>query len=292
MLTAPTTSAEALQRAGSLAAVSDTPRLDAELLLMAASGVSRTALYAWPEQALSPAVAELFQAMLARRAAGEPIAHITGRREFWSLDLSVNNATLIPRPDTEILVEVALSYLPLSASRILDLGTGTGAIALALATERPNAFIYAVDNNPDAVALAQYNANNLALKNVFIDQASWLDTTWAAQLSAGQRFDMIVSNPPYIDQNDHHLAEGDLRFEPLTALVAAEGGLSDIAAIISLAPNLLIPGGYLWLEHGWQQQLAVNALLQSAGYNSLESHTDFGGNPRVTGGRWQWPIKP
>ena len=277
------TISEALRLAAQLSVVSDSPRLDAELLLAAVSGFDRTYFYTWPERELDGAVAERFLTLLKRREAGEPVAHITGQREFWSLNLAIDSSTLIPRPDTEVLVEVALEHLPEGAARVLDLGTGSGAIALALATERPNAAVKGVDQSADAVALAKTNAKRLGLERVHFSQGSWLDAAWLAQVACEQPFDLLVSNPPYIDENDPHLSEGDVRFEPKAALVAPEQGLADIKAIIALALNIVKPTGSLWLEHGWQQAVDVQRLLLAAGFKHVETRKDYGGNPRVTG---------
>ncbi|HEY7773145.1 MAG TPA: peptide chain release factor N(5)-glutamine methyltransferase [Marinagarivorans sp.] len=284
---------QALKLAARLTEVSDSPRLDAELLLAAASGLNRTYFYTWPEKVLNAEVEAKFLALLARREQGEPIAHITGMREFWSLPLSVNNTTLIPRPDTEVLVEVALQQLaayPAGAGncdhppRILDLGTGTGAIALALASEYPKACITGIDQSAAAVALAQKNAHSLGLAQVKFSIGSWLDETWCEAIKAAGPFDLIVSNPPYIDASDPHLSCGDVRFEPIQALVAPDNGLADIRQIIALACELLKPGASLWLEHGWQQAEAVAALLADAGFRQITTRSDYGGNPRITGG--------
>lgn len=292
---APPTIAWALRQAVRLEAISDSPRLDVELLLANASGFDRTYLYTWPERALSPQVAAQFEAKLARRIAGEPVAHIIGQREFWSLPLMVDNTTLIPRPDTEILVDVALNAInqrgaikcssspSKTAPRILDLGTGTGAIALALASELPHACITAVDQSAQAVLLAKRNACALG-KNITVQQGSWLDSAWQAQMAQQPMFDCIVSNPPYIDERDPHLAQGDVRFEPLSALVAGNEGYADLFAIIDLARTLLSPSGSLWLEHGYQQAAKVREYFIAAGFTQVASHNDYGGNPRVTGG--------
>ena len=280
------TIAEALRQAASLIEVTDTPRLDVELLLAVATGYSRTFIFTWPEQVLTPTAQHTFEQMLARRLQGEPIAYITGQREFWSLALHTNNSTLIPRPDTEVLVEVALKHLPSDACRILDLGTGTGAIALALASERANASILAVDASPDACALAQLNARSLGFQHVQVECGSWLDLHFVQQLQQQPPFDLVVSNPPYITETDEHLRQGDVRFEPRSALVAADNGLADIHVITQLATTLLKKGGYLWFEHGWQQADSVAALLRAAGFSDVCSVNDFGGNARVSGGRW------
>ncbi|EHM2228444.1 peptide chain release factor N(5)-glutamine methyltransferase [Salmonella bongori] len=258
---------------------SDSPRRDAEILLEYVTGKGRTYIMAFGETPLTDAQQQQLEALLQRRKQGEPVAHLTGVREFWSLPLFVSPATLIPRPDTECLVEQALARLPAKKCHILDLGTGTGAIALALASERPDCDVTAVDRMPDAVALARRNTEHLAIRNVRILQSCWFSAL------PGQRFDMIVSNPPYIDAQDPHLAEGDVRFEPLSALVADANGMADIIHIIDHARQVLTPGGYLLLEHGWQQGDAVRAAFQQAGYSDVETCRDYGGNERVTCGR-------
>ncbi|WP_213132567.1 peptide chain release factor N(5)-glutamine methyltransferase [Citrobacter sp. FP75] len=258
---------------------SDSPRRDAEILLEYVTGKARTFILAFGETELTAAQHEQLNALLARRQRGEPVAHLTGVREFWSLPLFVSPATLIPRPDTECLVEQALARLPASPCRVVDLGTGTGAIALALASERPDCEITAVDRMPDAVALATRNAQHLGIKNVRVLQSDWFSAL------QGQQFDMIVSNPPYIDEQDPHLAQGDVRFEPLTALVAGASGLADIVHIIDQSSRVLTPGGYLLLEHGWQQGEAVRDAFMRAGYLAVETCRDYGGNERVTLGR-------
>ncbi|WP_171923698.1 peptide chain release factor N(5)-glutamine methyltransferase [Salmonella bongori] len=258
---------------------SDSPRRDAEILLEYVTGKGRTYIMAFGETPLTDVQQQQLEALLQRRKQGEPVAHLTGVREFWSLPLFVSPATLIPRPDTECLVEQALARLPAKKCHILDLGTGTGAIALALASERPDCDVTAVDRMPDAVALARRNAEHLAIRNVRILQSYWFSAL------PGQRFDMIVSNPPYIDAQDPHLAEGDVRFEPLSALVADANGMADIIHIIDHARQVLTPGGYLLLEHGWQQGDAVRAAFQQAGYSDVETCRDYGGNERVTCGR-------
>ncbi|MEG1422954.1 MAG: peptide chain release factor N(5)-glutamine methyltransferase [Citrobacter sp.] len=258
---------------------SDSPRRDAEILLEYVTGKARTFILAFGETELTAAQHEQLNSLVARRQRGEPVAHLTGVREFWSLPLFVSPATLIPRPDTECLVEQALARLPASACRIVDLGTGTGAIALALASERPDCEVTAVDRMPDAVALATRNAQHLGIRNVRVLQSDWFSAL------QGQRFDMIVSNPPYIDEQDPHLAQGDVRFEPLTALVAGANGLADIVHIIDQSQHVLTPGGYLLLEHGWQQGEAVRDAFMRAGYLAVETCRDYGGNERITLGR-------
>ncbi|EMH0684086.1 peptide chain release factor N(5)-glutamine methyltransferase [Klebsiella aerogenes] len=259
---------------------SDSPRRDAEILLGHVTGKARTWILAFDETVLTAEQLAELEALLARRVNGEPVAHLVGQREFWSLPLFVSPATLIPRPDTECLVEQALVRLPQTACRILDLGTGTGAIALALASERADCKVTAVDFMPDAAALAARNAAHLALNNVTVLQSDWFSAL------KGQRFAMIVSNPPYIDETDPHLAEGDVRFEPRTALVAADQGLADLAHIIREGRQYLLPGGFMLLEHGWKQGEAVRALFNEAGYLDVETCRDYGDNERLTLGRW------
>lgn len=260
---------------------SDSPRRDAEILLEYVTGKGRTWILAFGETELTDAQRQQLAALLARRRRGEPIAHLIGEREFWSLPLFVSPATLIPRPDTECLVEQALARLPAASCRILDLGTGTGAIALALASERPDCDVTAVDRMPEAVALAQRNATRHAITNVRILQSDWFNAL------AGNRFEMIVSNPPYIDELDPHLSQGDVRFEPLTALVAGDHGMADIKHIIERARAVLMPEGMLLLEHGWQQGTAVRDAFVRAGYHDVETCRDYGDNERVTLGRWR-----
>lgn len=273
-----TTVQTCLQRAAELTD-SDSPRLDVELLLAQVLERDRTYLYTWPEKILTPAQQAAFETLLNERKQGRPVAHLLGQREFWGLPLAVDNSTLIPRPDTETLVEAALALSLAENARVLDLGTGTGAIALALATEQPGWQITAVDFSPAAVALAERNRKTLELHNVCIRQSDWF-----AQLEPGH-FDLIVSNPPYIDADDPHLSQGDVRFEPLSALVAEQQGLADIAHIITAGCDYLRPGGWLLLEHGYTQGAAVRNLLQQAGYQAVTTHTDLGDNERISGGR-------
>ncbi|UYB51521.1 peptide chain release factor N(5)-glutamine methyltransferase [Xanthomonas sp. AM6] len=255
-------------------------RADAEALLLHALQRDRAWLFAHARDPLPAAAAQGFGELLARRAQGEPVAYLTGRRGFWTLDLAVGPATLIPRADTERLVELALERLdPAPGRRIADLGTGSGAIALALASERPQAQVLATDLSEAALAVAQANARAHGLDNVAFAHGSWL-----APL-AGQRFDLIASNPPYIAAGDPHLAQGDLRYEPASALASGADGLDDIRRIAAAAPAHLLPGGWLLLEHGWDQGAAVRALLAAAGFGDVATHQDLEARDRVTLGR-------
>jgi release factor glutamine methyltransferase len=259
---------------------SPTPRLDAELLLAHVLGTSRSYLHTWPERELDAPQLERYQAAIVRRQAGEPVAYILGQQGFWSLELEVAAHTLIPRPDTELLVETVLALLPATPTALLDLGTGTGAIALALASERPAWRLTGVDRVPEAVALAERNRARLKLSN-----ANFAESHWFSAL-VGQRFQLIVSNPPYIAADDRHLAEGDVRFEPSSALVAGADGLDDIRLIIQQAPGYLEAGGWLLLEHGFDQAAAVRELLSARGFSAVESWRDLGGHERISLGRF------
>lgn len=258
---------------------SDSARLDAELLLCHVLDKPRSYLFTWPERTLSESQQSAFEALLVRREAGEPVAYLLGQREFWGLPLEVSADTLIPRPDTETLVEAALEQLPDGDHRVADLGTGTGAIALALASERPGWQLVASDRVAAAAALARRNRDRLGLGNVEI-----LVGSWCQPLSGC--FDMIVSNPPYIDPRDPHLEQGDVRFEPRSALVAEEAGLADIRLIAEQARQYLATAGWLLLEHGRDQDAAVRTLLQSLGYSQAQTLADLGGRPRVTRACW------
>jgi len=258
---------------------SPTERLDAELLLAAAIGKSRSYLHTWPERIVSSEDAEAYAGYLQRRRAGEPVAYILGQQGFWKIDLEVAPHTLIPRPDTELLVETALELQPAAPAKVLDLGTGTGAIALALASDCPVWQVTAVDRVDEAVALAERNRQRLGLGNVKVLASHWFSSL------AGERFDLIVSNPPYIAAQDPHLVEGDVRFEPSSALVAGADGLDDLRLIVSEAPQYLLPGGWLLLEHGYDQADAVRALLAVQGFTEVASRKDLGGHERISLGR-------
>nr|WP_298114174.1 peptide chain release factor N(5)-glutamine methyltransferase [uncultured Pseudomonas sp.] len=259
---------------------SPTPRLDAELLLAQALGKSRSYLRTWAEREVDAALQARFAADLERRRAGEPVAYILGQQGFWSLELEVAPHTLIPRPDTELLVETSLALLPATPVTVLDLGTGTGAIALALASERPAWRVTGVDRVAEAVALAERNRARLKLSNAAFTESHWFGAL------VGQRYRLIVSNPPYIAAADHHLDRGDVRFEPSSALVAGEDGLDDIRLIVEQAPDHLEAGGWLLLEHGFDQAAAVRELLVARGFTAVESRRDLGGHERISLGRF------
>ncbi|WP_372998429.1 peptide chain release factor N(5)-glutamine methyltransferase [Marinobacter sp.] len=270
---------EGLLKAAAARIDSDSPRLDAELLLSHITGLSRTSFRAWPEREVTDAQAEAFEALVQDRVAGRPVAHLLGQQEFWSLPLNVSASTLIPRADTECLVEVALD-LPLPRqARVLDLGTGTGAIALALASERSQWRITACDSVAEAVELARENAVALGL-SVSVVQSAWFSGL------EPDRFDLIVSNPPYIPDHDHHLTEGDVRFEPASALVSGSDGLDDLRLIVAQAPDWLVEDGWLLVEHGFDQAEAVAGLFHARGFKDIETRQDFGDRDRMTLGKW------
>ncbi len=269
------------EAAGQLAQVSASPRLDAELLLAAALGRPRSHLHAWPERVLELEPAARFAAWLDRRRAGEPVAYILGRREFWSLELEVTPDTLIPRPETELLVELALERLPANRPvTVADLGTGSGAIALALAVERPQARIIATDQSFAALAVARRNARRLNISRVEFRQGDW-----CAPL-ASERFELIIANPPYVAADDPRWRESQLRFEPAAALISGADGLDALRAIIAAAPEHLAPDGWLLLEHGYDQGETVPALLQERGFGEVSDYQDAAGLSRSSGGRW------
>lgn len=259
---------------------SPTARLDAELLLAAALGKPRSFLHTWPERIVSTEAAQAFDGYLQRRRTGEPVAYILGQQGFWNIDLEVATHTLIPRPETEMLVETALELLPGAIPhRLLDLGTGTGAIALSLAKDRPQWSVTAVDRVEQAVDLAERNRQRMHLDNANVLLSHWFSAV------EGQRFDLILSNPPYIASNDPHLVEGDVRFEPSSALVSGTDGLDDLRLIVSQAPAYLEPGGWLLLEHGYDQGAAVRDLLNTYGFEQIQTRRDLGDHERITFGR-------
>lgn len=274
---------DALTWAKFLLANSDSALLDAQVLLAYVLGKETIYLLTWPERDISAEQKSKFEELINKRINGVPVAHLTGTREFWSLPLKVNNSTLIPRPDTEILVEAALEFCPADAD-ILDLGTGTGAIILALASELPKANCLGIDFSEAAVQLATENAQQLKINNVLFKQSNWFENV------AGE-YDLIVSNPPYIDKNDHHLQQGDVRFEPLSALVAADKGLADIQLIAKQATDYLKEGGALLIEHGFEQGALVRDILQNLSYSQVKTIKDYGGNERVTMAIFNKPDK-
>jgi len=259
---------------------SDSPRLDAELLLCQVLKVSRSYLFAHAHDELNLAQVQDFENLLARRIAGEPIAYLLGKREFWSFTLKITPDVLIPRPDTELLVEQSLARLPEQA-RVLELGTGSGAIAIALAVERPHCVVLATDISQAALNLAQENAQRLTLNEARIQ---FMRSAWFAEIPA-QQFDLIVSNPPYIAADDPHLTQGDVRFEPYGALVAEAQGFNDLREIIETGFHYLVTGGWVLLEHGYTQGAAVRGLFHAAHYQQIETYQDLAGLDRVTVGR-------
>lgn len=271
--------------AAELAAGSPAPRLDAELLLAHALGRERSYLRAYPEKHPDAPALELFRGLVAARKSGEPIAYLTSKREFWSLPLKVTPATLIPRHETELLVELALQRVPAGAAwRLLDLGTGSGAVALALAHERPHCRITATDMSAKALAVAAENAADLGLENL-----EFLAGDWFAPLGE-RRFHLIVSNPPYVREGDPHLETGDARYEPRSALTAGSDGLRDLTHIVASAPYHLERGGWVLLEHGHDQGMAVRALLSQRGFSDTVTSRDLQGIERVSGGLWANPV--
>ena len=254
--------------------------LENRILLCEATGLSRVQLITQGDRALTPDEASRLDDLVARRLRGEPIAYIVGRREFFGLDFQVGPAVLIPRPDTELIVELSLDRLPENAPRLLDMGTGSGAIAVAVAHTRPDADVTALDVSPDALAVAQANAAANGARVRFLE-SSWFDA-----LAAAEVFDVIASNPPYIAAGDEHLVQGDLRFEPVGALTDHADGLSALRIIIQGSPRHLVPGGWLLLEHGYDQAAAVRALLAEAGFTDVHSWQDLAGIERVSGGRF------
>ncbi|TVQ93519.1 MAG: peptide chain release factor N(5)-glutamine methyltransferase [Chromatiaceae bacterium] len=260
------------------AAGQSAPRLEAELLLGAVTGRTRAGLLAWSDQPLRAAAAARYAALVARRAAGEPLAYLTGRQAFRGLELMVGPAVLIPRPETELLVDLALARLPATPLRLADLGTGSGAIAIALALARPAWTLLAVERSAAALALAIANAHRLGAARLLPLQGDWLCAIGPGSLDA------LVANPPYVRAGDPHLRQGDLRFEPGAALVAGADGLAAIRAILAQARRCLRPGGWLALEHGWDQGSAVRALARRAGLRQVVTHRDFAGHGRVTSG--------
>ena len=258
----------------------DSARRDTEILLCHCLGKSRAWLYTWPEKEVARDCARDFEKLLAQRREGVPVAYLTGEREFWSLQLAVSDATLIPRPETETLVSWALELALPNAASVLDLGTGSGAIALALASERPHWHVTALDVSQEALQVARGNAVRTRLTSVHFVQSDWY------QAVTGQRFNALLANPPYIDGDDPHLALGDVRFEPRSALVSSNSGLEDLGRLVAGASDHLLDGGWLLLEHGFEQANAVCAMLHDAGFSQVSTRRDMSGQQRITGGRW------
>ena len=262
-----------------LAGASPSARLDAELLLAHVTGLTRTALILRAQEDLASQDEARLHELVLRRTQGEPIAYLIGKREFWSLDLKVTPDVLIPRPETELLVEQALGHIPPDSQWLIaDLGTGSGAVALAIASERPRCRVIATDISAAALAVARGNIQQLGITNVELRQGEWLSPL------AGMRLDLIVSNPPYVAAHDPHLAQGDLRFEPNGALVAGADGLAAIRIIARDALAYMRPGGCLLIEHGFDQGPAVRAILLERGYQSVTTYTDLQALPRVSSG--------
>ena len=260
-----------------LESISDSPRLDAEVLLCHLLGKPRSYLHTWPDRTLDDEYLERYRQILEQRAQGTPVAHITGKKEFWSLDFQVSSDTLIPRPETELLVEYILDNYPASQHiKLADLGTGSGAIALAIASERPQWQITATEKSAAALEIARRNATALGIQNVNFVPGSWLEPL------ENRQFDIIVSNPPYIPASDPHLSSGDVRFEPRSALAAGKDGLDDIRIIAEQAAENLIPGGLLIIEHGYDQKASVHEIFTQSGYKMIRQIHDIANNPRLT----------
>lgn len=260
---------------------SEFPRIDAEVLLQHVVERPMAWLIAYGDSVATRNHVEPFYQLVAKRQAGQPVAYLTGKRDFWTLSLAVDENVLIPRPDTETLVEQALERIPVDAAwQILDLGTGSGAIALSLAKERPNSSVLAVDSQAGALAVAKQNRVSNHIDNVEFCQSNWFD-----KLASANQFDLIASNPPYVEASDPHLQQGDLCFEPSTALVAGNNGLSDLETIIQGAPDYLSSSGYLIVEHGYQQAEPVADIFRSAGFGKIELHQDINDLPRCTLGQ-------
>lgn len=264
-----------------LKTISDTPRLDAEVLLAHSLHKNRTYLATWPEKTLTAKQINEFNALVTRREQGEPIAHITGNREFWSLNLHISKDTLIPRPETELMVEEILARYPQTAGiNLLDLGTGSGAIALAIASERPDWNIIATDQSQAALNIARENAQQLELKQVQFFCGSWFEAI-ENRLDKPQAFDIIASNPPYIPRHDPHLSQGDVRFEPMSALASGDDGLDDIRLIAQQAMPHLKNSGMLIIEHGFDQKAEMNTIFNDLHYKNIEQISDLAKLPRL-----------
>lgn len=265
----------------SLTPLYDTARLDSEVLVAHALNYSRTQLYTWSDKLLTDDEFHHINKLVNRRANGEPVAYIIGHQEFWSLDFKVTPDTLIPRPETEHLVEISLKNLPADKCyRIADLGTGSGAIAISIAKECAHCQLVAVDESEAALKVAIENAKSQGVSNIVFKQSNWFNSL------DGELFDLIVSNPPYIEEQDKHLLEGDVASEPISALASGSDGLDDIRQIIRQAKNYLKSNAVLILEHGWDQAVKVRGIFEAEKYASISSYKDFSGIERVTVGRY------
>jgi|TARA_B110000971_G_scaffold204474_1_gene225988 release factor glutamine methyltransferase len=259
---------------------SDSTTLDAEVLLAHCIGKSRSYLYTWPEQALSDEHWEAYQALITQRLMPTPIAYLLGEREFFSLDFKTTAVALIPRSDTELLVEATLERCPKNSPfKILELGTGTGAIAITLKIHQPSNTVTATDISPQCLELAKQNAVRHKV------DIGWILSDWFSAIEMSERYDMIVSNPPYIAQGDFYLTQGDLSAEPLLALSPGPTGMESLQQIISIAPGYLKPNGYLLLEHGYDQEVAVANLLKSNGFTNISCQYDINNLPRISIGQ-------
>jgi release factor glutamine methyltransferase len=268
------------QAAKTLTNHSDSPILDAEVLLGFVLGKPRTFLRAWCDNTLTDQQITAFETLIRQRQQGMPIAYLTGTREFWSRDFRVTSDVLIPRPDTELLIELSLELIPKNqAVNLIDLGTGSGIIAVTLAAERPNAHVTAVDASLAALEIAKHNAQYHQLANIEFYQSDWFSNV------PKLLFDLVISNPPYVDADDEHLQQGDVRFEPQSALIADNQGLSDIQIIADKARSYLTPQGHLLIEHGYNQAPQVQAIFNALAYDKVQSYRDLSGQPRVTYGR-------
>ncbi len=269
---------QALKFGAMTLASSESPEIDSQALLCHVLACTPTYLHMWSDKQLTDQQQSQFKQLIEQRLTGKPVAYVTGLRGFWSLDLKVNNATLIPRPDTELLVSLALTKLE-QEMIVADLGTGSGAIALSLAHELPTLHVLAMDFSGSALEVAHENAISHGLNNVSFWQGSWLDAI------SDKSLDMVVSNPPYIEQHDPHLSQGDVRFEPITALASGSDGLDDIRLIVSQAQRCLKPFGWLMIEHGYHQSEQVQFLFDAAGFDNVSAYQDFGGQDRVVIGQ-------
>jgi len=273
--------AEALVYGRSILTDSDSPEIDSQVLLGYVLTCSKSYFHTWPEKSLTGEQKAQFETLIEQRQQGRPVAHLTGQRGFWSLDLKVTADTLIPRPDTELLVSLALEAIE-PDMMVADLGTGSGAIALSIAQEMPSTRVFACDESAPALKVAKANAVNNQISNVQFWQGSWLCAITDLCL------DMVVSNPPYIEADDEHLSQGDVRFEPMSALASGADGLDDIRHIVVQAKQCLKPAGWLLIEHGYHQAEQVQLLFSEAGFINISSHKDYGDNDRVVMG--QQPV--